>query len=217
MKKLEQYIEKIVADLPMSDEERSDFQEELSIHLEEHVRELMIKGVPEDDAIRQAIKAFGHVDKINWEMKKAIFPFYKIVRFLWNVVFVTAFLCLISYSIMEFYHPEFSNTLPLESVLGGFFIVFFIAGAIEAIYEALMDQYRWRWLSNPWVVFLPPALMIAGIQTLTLIKNPDQYQEGFWIDLYAIPLATVLYLIARQLFTFIFPRQKQHLNRKKTV
>ncbi|WP_066307048.1 permease prefix domain 1-containing protein [Bacillus sp. FJAT-29814] len=217
MKKLEQYIEKIVADLPMSDEERGDFQEELSVHLEEHVKELMIKGLPEDEAIRQAIRAFGHEDKINWEMKKAIFPFYKLARFLWNVVFVTAGLAFISYSLSEYYHPEFDNPVPLESVLMLFGILFFIGAGIEGIYEAILDLVNWRWLANPWLVFLPPALVIAVFQTFTLMKNPDQYQEGFWIDLYAIPLATVLYLIARQLFTFIFPRQKQALNRKTTI
>jgi hypothetical protein len=215
MKKLDQYVERIVADLPMADEERKDFQEELSLHLEEHVNELIIKGYTEDEAIRQAIKAFGHEDIINWEMKKAIFPFYKLFRFVWNVLFVTAGLCVISYSVSEIYHPEFANTIPWESAVGGFFIVFLIAGAIEAIYEAIMDQFNWRWLANAWLVFLPPALVIAGIQTLNLMGNSEQYQAGFWIDLYAIPIATILYLIARQLFTFVFPRQK--LNRKTAV
>jgi hypothetical protein len=217
MKKLEQYIDKIVSDLPMSDEERRDFQEELSAHLEEHVKDLMIKGLTEDDAIQQAIKAFGYEDKINWEMKKAIFPFYKLARFLWNVVFVTACLAVIAYSVTEYYQPEFENPVPWESVLLGFGIIFFIAAGIEGIYEAILDLVNWRWLANPWLVFLPPALVIAGIQTFKLMENPEPYQDGFWIDLYAIPIAAILYLIARQLFSFVFPRQDKKLNRKKAV
>ncbi|WP_462412836.1 permease prefix domain 1-containing protein [Neobacillus sp. Marseille-QA0830] len=217
MKKLEQYVEKIVSDLPMTDEERMDLQEELSVHLEEHVKELMVKGLPEEEAIRQAMKAFGHEDQINWELRKAIFPFYKLVRFFWNVVFVTGCLCLISYLVTEYYHPEFENTVPLYSVLMGFFIIFLIAAAVEAIYEGVLDLFKWRWLANPWLVFLPPALVIAGIQSLTLIENPEPYQEGFWLDLFAIPISTVLYLFARQLFNFVFPRKNQLFNGKKAI
>ncbi|WP_042461268.1 permease prefix domain 1-containing protein [Neobacillus dielmonensis] len=217
MKKLEQYVERIVLDLPMTDEERKDLQEELSVHLKEHVKELMIKGLPEEEAIGEAMKAFGHEDQINWELRKAIFPFYKLVRFLWNVVFVTFGLSAISYSVSEYYHPEFENTVPLYSIIMGFLIIFVIAAAIEAIYEGVLDLFKGRWFANPWLVFLPPALVIAGIQTLTLIENPDQYQDGFWLDLYAIPISTVLYLFARQLFNMAFPRKNQSFNGKKAV
>ena len=215
MKNLDRYVKEIVSDLPMKDDEKEDFKEELYSHLKEHVNELMIKGYSEDEAIHQAIESFGNDRKLNLELKKAMFPLYKVIRYGWNVVFVTAFLCLVSYSAMEYYHPEFDNTLPLESVVMGFFIVAFIAAAAEAIYEAINQQFKSKRLSNPWLFFLVPSLVFGGIQSLSLFENPEQYQDSLWLDLFVIPIGAFAHLISRQLFTRIFVRNSRDFKENK--
>lgn len=215
MKNLDRYLKEIVSDLPMNDDEKDDFKEELYTHLKEHVKELLIKGYTEDEAVHQAIESFGNERKLNLELKKAMFPLYKVIRYGWNIVFVTAFLCLVSYSAMEFYHPEFDNTLPLESVAMGFFIVAFIACAAEAIYEAINQQFKSKWLANPWLFFLLPSLLFGGIQSLSLFENPEQYQDGLWLDLFAIPIGAFAYLVSRQLFTRVFVRNSRDFKGNK--
>jgi len=215
VKNLDHYVKEIVSDLPMKDDEKEDFKEELYSHLKEHVNELMIKGYSEDEAIHQAIESFGNDRKLNLELKKAMFPLYKVIRYGWNVVFVTAFLCLVSYSAMEYYHPEFDNTLPLESVVMGFFIVAFIAAAAEAIYEAINQQFKSKRLSNPWLFFLVPSLVFGGIQSLSLFENPEQYQDSLWLDLFVIPIGAFAHLISRQLFTRIFVRNSRDFKENK--
>ena len=136
-----------------------------------------------------------------------IFPYYKIVRYLWNVVVVTAFLCLLSYSVMEFYQPEFENSLPLYSV-GMEMLVALLAGAAEVIYEAVNDMFKWNWLKNPWLFFFIPSLVIGIFTSFSLLEHPEQYQDGLWLDLYVIPISALVYLISRELFTVIFFKKK---------
>ncbi|MFZ7942889.1 permease prefix domain 1-containing protein [Neobacillus sp. 19] len=193
----------------MNEDEKEEVREEIFSHLKEHAKELMIKGYTEEEAVLQAMKSFGNERKLNWEMKKAAFPFYKPVRFIWNVFFVTAALCLISFSAMEFYHPEFDNALPLESVMMGFFLVVFIAGAAEVLYEAINQQFKSKWLANPWLFFFIPSLIFGGVQSMSFLKNPEQYPDGLWLDLFAIPIGAFAYLVSRQLFTRIFVRNRR--------
>lgn len=208
MTEIERYVESVLSDLPLEDDEKADLKEELSAHLNEHIHELMIKGYSEDDAVSQAIQAFGNGQKINREINKAIFPYYKIVRYLWNVVVVTAFLSLLSYSVMELYHPEFENDLPLYSVGMGMFLVALLAGAAEVIYEAVSDMFKWKWLKNPWLFFFSPSLVIGIFTSFSLLEHPEQYQDGLWLDLYVIPISSLVYLISRELFTVIFVKKK---------
>jgi hypothetical protein len=208
MKEIEQYVKEITLDLP--DDEQKELREEIFIHLQDHVKELLIKGYSEEKAVTHAIESFGNQGKLNRELKRAVFPFYKPIRFVWCVIFVTGFLCLVSYSVMEYYHPEFKNSFPLYSVLMGMFIITLIAGAGEALYEALASQYRSKWLLNPWLFFMVPSLLFGGIQTPLLFKHPEQYLDGLWLDLYAIPIGAFAYILSRQLFTLLFVRNKNH-------
>ncbi|WP_040207475.1 permease prefix domain 1-containing protein [Neobacillus jeddahensis] len=215
MNELERYLQQILADLPQ--EEREEMHEELYAHLVEHRNDLMMNGYSEDEAVIQAIHSFGNERSINQELKRAMFPLLKIVRFVWSVFFVTVFLCLVSYATMEFYHPEFDNTLPGESVIGGFFIVVFIAVAAETLYEALNQQINVKWLRNPWLFFLVPSLLFGAIQSRALINHPDHYPEGLWLDLFAIPIGAFAYLLARQFFTLLFLNKKSAKNERRTL
>ena len=207
MKEIEKYVKEITIDLP--EDEKKELIEEIYGHLQDHVQELLIKGHSEDEAIRLAIEAFGNQSKLNLEFKRSLFPFYKIVRFLWSVTCVTACLSVFSYSAMEYYNPQFDHSLPLYSVIMGFLIIATIAGFAEGIYEALSSHFKSTWLLNPWLFFLLPTLIMAGIQTRFLLLNPEQYQNGFWLDLYAIPIGTLPYIISRQLFTILFVSKKK--------
>ncbi len=210
MNKIERYIESILSDLPLEDEEKEELREEFSAHLIEHVNELMIKGYPESDAVAAAIKTFGKEEKLNWEMKKVMFPYYKLVRYFWNVSVVTGLFCLLSYSIMEFYNPQLENSLPVSSVITGMLLVALIAGVAEVLYEAISDMFKAKWLKNPWLFFFIPALIIGGIQSFSLLENPGFYEDGLWIDLFSIPIGALLYLLSRELFTFTFTREKKN-------
>jgi len=210
MKEIEKYIESILSDLPLEEDEKAEIQEEFSAHLTDHVNELMIKGYSESDAASEAIKAFGKEAKLNWEMKKVMFPYYKVVRYFWNVAVVTGLLCLLSYSIMEYYNPQLMNSLPASSVITGMLLVALIAGVAEVLYEAVSDMFKAKWLKNPWLFFFVPALLIGGIQSFSLLENPGYYQDGLWIDLFSIPIGAFLYLLSRELFTFIFTREKKN-------
>lgn len=202
MNEIEKYVKEIIIDLP--EDEKRELKEEIYGHLQDHVEELLIKGHSEEEAIRLAIESFGNQSKLNLEFKRSFFPFYKIVRFIWSVTCVTAFVSIVSYSAMEYYNPQFDNSLPLYSVVMGLLIIAIIAGFAEAIYEALSSHFKSTWLLNPWLFFLLPTLIMAGIQTRLLYLHPEQYQNGFWLDLYAIPIGALPYIISRQLFTILF-------------
>lgn len=209
MKEIEQYVKEITLDLP--DDEKKELSEEIFVHLQDHVSELLTKGYSKEQAVRQAIESFGNQGKLNRELKRAFFPFYKPIRFMWCVLFVTGFLCLASYFAMEYYHPEFDNSLPLYSVIMGMFMVTLITGVAEVLYEALVSLFKVHWLLNPWVFFLVPSLLIGGIQTPLLFKHPEQYQDSLWLDLYAVPIGAIAYIISRQLFTMLFVRSKNNV------
>lgn len=211
MKEIEQYVKEITLNLP--EDEKKELTEEIFVHLQDHVNELLIKGYSEEQAVCLAIDSFGNHSKLNRELKRAVFPFYKPIRFTWCVLFVTGFLCLASYSAMEYYHPEFENSLPLYSVLMGMLMVTLFSGTAEVFYEALVSQFKVHWLLNPWVFFLVPSLLIAGIQTPLLFKHPEQYQDSLWLDLYAFPIGAVAYIISRQLFTLLFVSSKNNFKR----
>lgn len=210
MKEIERYVKEITMNLP--DDEKLEIGEEIYGHLQEHVNELIKNGSSKEMAIRMAIESFGNQNKLNRELKRVFFPFYKVIRFLWSVLFVTGFLCLASYSIMEYIHPELENNLPLYSVFMAMFLVFLLAGAGEALYDALISQFKLksRGLLNPWLFFLVPALLYGGIQTLLLFNNTEKFQNNLsWVDLYTFPIGAVAYIISRQLFTILFLSHKK--------
>lgn len=211
MKEIEQYVKEITLNLP--DDEKKELSEEIFVHLQDHVNELLIKGYSEEQAVDHAIESFGNHGKLNLELKRAVFPFYKPMRFMWCVLFVTGFLCLTSYSAMEYYHPEFDNTLPLYSVIMGLFMVTLITGVAEVLYEGFVSLFKVHWILNPWVFFLVPSLLIGGIQTPLLFKHPEQYQDSLWLDLYAVPIGAIAYIISRQLFTMLFVRSRNNVKR----
>jgi hypothetical protein len=138
-----------------------------------------------------------------------MFPYYKIVRYVWNVIFVTTSLSLLSYSAMEFYNPQFNNWPPLESVLSGMFLVAVGFGVAEILYEAVISEYKSKWLTNPWSFFLILSLFLGIFMSFSLLKNPDHYQNGLWLDVYVIPISVIVYLLGRQLFSHLFLRKKK--------
>jgi hypothetical protein len=89
MRDIKLYVDKITLDLPLSPSEKEDIKLEMISHLEEHVYELLSYGWDEEKAIEFAIQSFGDAKKINKEMKKVVFPFYKVFRALWGAVFMT--------------------------------------------------------------------------------------------------------------------------------
>ncbi|MGI8317187.1 permease prefix domain 1-containing protein [Halobacillus mangrovi] len=202
MKEIEQYVEEITKNLP--DEEKEELREEMVGHLQEHMKELLIQGHSEEEAVRLAIESFGDEGKLNQEFKRSFFPTYKLVRFAWSVVLTVAGLSLISYFSMEYYHPEFDNGIDLYSVWMALFYIASLAGASEVMHDSLQGKIKWKWMLNPWVFFMVPSLLISGLQTSMLFTQPERYQDGLWLDLYAVAIGALVYVSARQLFNGLF-------------
>ncbi|MYL18791.1 hypothetical protein GLW04_02750 [Halobacillus litoralis] len=202
MDEFEQYVKKITKNLP--DEEKEELREEMVGHLRDHVKELLIQGHSEEEAIRLAIDSFGDEGKLNQEFKRFFFPTYKLLRFVWSVVWTVAGLSLISYFSMEYYHPEFDNGIDLYSVWMTMFYIASLAGAGEVMHHSLQGEIKWKWILNPWLFFMMPSLMISGLQTTMLFTQPERYQDGLWLDLYAVAIGGLVYVSARQLFNGLF-------------
>jgi cytochrome bd-type quinol oxidase subunit 2 len=204
MKKLENYVESIVSDLPLSDSEKQETRLELLAHLEEHVYELISFGWRKEEAICFAIKSFGNETEINREMKKAVFPLYKLIRLLWSATLMTAGLAYFSYAAMEYYFPQFDNIQPYSYYMGIFLVFMLIAAILEAVYEGINKEIKSRWLANPWLFSLLP-LIIASLASLhNWQEQPQRYEGPFLLDLFSVHFAGFLYLISRELFTFLF-------------
>lgn len=215
MKKIDRYLHQIISDLPIEEKEKEELREELYCHLNEHIKELMVKGYSEDEAVKNAMESFGTERKLNWEMRKVLFPLYKVFRYLFGVIFVTALFCFLSYSIMEYAHPEFDNTIPAYSVVSGMFLIALFTGAAEVIYEAVQSEFQSKWFTNPWIIIMVPALIIGVLMARPLFENPEDYQDGLWIDLFVIPLGALLYLLSRQIFDILFLPKNNNYHRKR--
>ncbi|GGH78554.1 hypothetical protein JOD43_001009 [Pullulanibacillus pueri] len=208
MKDIDLYVNEIVADLPIGELEKEELKEELSLHLHEHVKELMIKGYSNEEAMENAIQSFGNVRALNWQMKKAVFPYYKTMRYLWNAIFVTACIWTIAYYDNTFYHREMGNFFQ-EGGIEVFVIIATITGVFELAYEAIKKEFNIKWLTNPWCFFLLPSFFISGLLSISFFQNPEKYADGFWIDLFVMPIGALAHLTSRQLFTLIFVQQSK--------
>lgn len=82
MNEVENYVEKIIANLPLAKTELIDMKEELINHLEEHISDLIAEGYTESEAVTYALKAFGDEKLLHSEIKHTIFPFFRTFRFL---------------------------------------------------------------------------------------------------------------------------------------
>ncbi|KGX92477.1 hypothetical protein N781_16175 [Pontibacillus halophilus JSM 076056 = DSM 19796] len=202
MKEIERYVKEITNNLP--DEEKEELREEVVGHLEDHMKELLIEGKSEEEAVRMAIESFGDEGKLNEAFKRSFFPTYKFVRFAWSVVLTIASLSFISYYSMEYYHPEFDNGIELYSVWMTMFYIASLAGPSEFMHHSLQGGLKWKWVVNPWVFFMVPSLIISGMLTSMLFTQPERYQDGRWLDLFALLIGALVYVSARQLFNGLF-------------
>ncbi|TKC19175.1 permease prefix domain 1-containing protein [Robertmurraya kyonggiensis] len=210
MKKIDNYVTKIVSGLPMEQVAKEEFREELTAHLTEHINELLIKGYSEDEAISYAIKSFGDHQKLNHEMKKSIFPFYKIVRYVWCTFLVTTFIWTLAYYWNEFYHRQMGDFFQEGGMLV-FLMIAVILGICEVAYEAASKEYTTKWITNPWFFFLIPSLFITGLLSISFFLHPENYVDGLWLDLFVLPIGTIAHLFARGIFTLMFVNRKNKI------
>ncbi|WP_251550231.1 permease prefix domain 1-containing protein [Neobacillus muris] len=77
MKLLENYVEKIVAGIDGTPEDKADMAEEMLVHLELLTEEYIEKGLSEQEAAKMAIKQFGDDEKIGREMQQVLYPYRK--------------------------------------------------------------------------------------------------------------------------------------------
>jgi hypothetical protein len=214
MREIELYVDKITLSLPLSNDEKKEIKEEMISHLEEHVKELLSYGWEEEKAIEFAIQSFGEANKINKEMKKAIFPFYKIVRALLGAVFMTIGMGYISYSGMEYYNPQFDNIQSFEYYFMVFLLFTFFAAVGELLFEGVIQEIRIKWFANPWLFCLIPLIFATVVSLHNWAQRPEHYHNGLWLDLFSVHIGIFLYLLSRELFTYLFvPRVVSHSER----
>jgi hypothetical protein len=215
MNEIEAYVMKITSDLPISDIEKEELKLEMVTHIEEHVNELLACGWTEGEAVRYAIQAFGNESKINYEMKKAVFPYYKIVRVLWSVAIMTSSMLFLSNTVTEYYYPKAHNSFSAGYVFGVLMLFLIFAAPMEALYEAVTAKAKRKWLVSPWL-FLIPAFMIAIPQYNKWSVNPEQYPDWMLVDSFSVPIGVFLYLISREIFNFVFvPKSYKKIQRTR--
>lgn len=207
MREIEEYVNKIISDLPLSEIEIEEMKLEMVSHLEEHVYELLSYGWKKPEAIKFAIQSFGNEELINKEIKKAVFPFYKIVRLLWSAVFMTTCTGFLSYWSMEYYNPEFDNLQSFDYYLGVLLLFTFFASVGEMLFEGVVQEFKLKYLSNPWFFCLIPVIFSSVIAWNKWSQNPENYQNGLWLDLFSVHIAVFFYLLSRELFTLLFVPQ----------
>jgi hypothetical protein len=204
MKEIERYVDKITSDLPLSNNEKEEVKVEMTSHLEEHVYELLTDGWKEEKAIEFAIRSFGDAKNINKQMKKVVFPFYKIVRALWAAIFMTIGMYYLSYIGMEYYNPHFDNIQSLDYYLMVFLLFTFFVAVGEILYEGIIQEFQVKWLANPWFFCLIPLILASFASLNNWNQYSDSYENGLWLDLFSVHIGIFLYLLSRELFTFLF-------------
>lgn len=75
MKNLSQYVQRIVEQTDCPKDEKEDLAEELLVHLECLTEEYMNSGLTEQEAIEQAIAAFGLEKELGSQLQQAMFPY----------------------------------------------------------------------------------------------------------------------------------------------
>lgn len=194
----------------MEEVAKEELTEELTVHLTEHINELMIKGYSEDEAIFYAIKSFGNHQELNHEMKRSIFPFYKIVRYFWCTFFVTTFIWKLGFYWNEFYHRQMGDFFQDGGMLV-FLMIAVILGICEIAYEAASKEYKTKLITNPWFFFMIPSVFITGLLSISLFQHPENYADGFWLDLFVLPIGAIGHLFSRGIFTLMFVKRKNTL------
>lgn len=204
MKRIEQYVDSIVTDLRISKDERQELKEEFMAHLIDDIDDLMIKGYSKEEAISLAMASFGSHTKIHKEMNKVVFPYYKFIRFGWSVIIVAALLCLTSHLVTKMYFPHYDSPITIGGFMFLLMISTFFLGLAELMYDAILQEYRSRWVTNPWSFFLIPAILLEIILYIDYAKNTSPDDLWIWHDSLFIPLYLVYYVVSRQTFTWLF-------------
>ncbi|MEO4054901.1 permease prefix domain 1-containing protein [Solibacillus sp. CAU 1738] len=214
MKRVEQYVDDIVSGLHISKDEQQELKEEFMTHLTDHIDELMIKGYSKEEAISQAMTSFGQQAKIHKEMKKVLFPFYKFIRFGWSVIIVASLLNLTSHFLTQMYFPHYNSSVTIDGFIFFLMVSTFFLGIAEVLYDAILQEYHFKWLTNPWIFFLVPAIFLEIIIYIDFAKNAHPNDLWIWHDDLFIPLYLVYYVVSRQIFTLLFVKREKKSRRK---
>ncbi|WP_462412954.1 permease prefix domain 1-containing protein [Neobacillus sp. Marseille-QA0830] len=75
--RLKNYVNRIVAGIDGTPEDKEDMAEEMLVHLELLMEEYIGKGFSEQEAAKMAIKQFGDEENIGREMQQVLYPFRK--------------------------------------------------------------------------------------------------------------------------------------------
>ncbi|WP_339176206.1 permease prefix domain 1-containing protein [Solibacillus sp. FSL R5-0691] len=199
MEVVKQYVEKIVANLPINDEERVLMKEEFENHILEHIDELRMVGYSEQQAIQQALQSFGEAHYIEKEMKKVLFPHYKWIRFCAAIIFTTFTLCISAHFISKWLEPRNASPISIGVIVMLLFICTFVFGLWELLYKEAKKAYKTKWL-NVTTIFIVPTLLYEFIVYLQF--QPDTLEDWLLQDELLIPLYVIFYVVGRQLYTY---------------
>lgn len=207
MERMEQFVDEIVKGLPLDAEEQREIREEFVMHLTEHANDLMLAGYPKEEAIEQAIAAFGKESVIQQEMHKVMFPYYKFVRYGFCTVAVTGLLSATSHIMTQYYFPQNDPAITIGVFLAYLALCSIVLGLIELVVEMVEQAGRHRWFVNPWLLLLLPAVILQVALLVNELNKPDV--TNFWIyqDYVFYPLYVIFYVVCRQVFTWLFVRK----------
>lgn len=207
MKNIDRFVDSIVKGLPLDPAEQDDLREELIGHLTEHVNDLLRAGYSKEGAVDIAIMSFGDGQKIQSEMKKELFPYYKLIRYGICTFAVTVMFCALSYFLTQYYFPRHDPSITVDVFFMLFVICVVVLGVLEVVVELLEQESRRKWFLSPWLILALPAVLIQVSLLMNVFMNPER--TAFWIydDYLFFPLYVIFYIVCRQLFTWVFVRK----------
>ena len=205
MEMVKQYVEKIIANLPINDDERALMNEEFENHILEHIDELRMVGYTEQQAIQLALQSFGEAHHIEKEMKKVLFPHFKWIRFCAAIVFTTFTLCLSSHFITKWLEPRNDSPISTDVVLSLLFLCTVVFGIWELLYNEAKKAYKTKCL-NVATIFIVPTFVYEMIVYWQF--QPDALEEWLLHDELLIPLYVIFYVVGRQLYTYCIGERK---------
>lgn len=199
MEVVKQYVEKIVGNLPINDDELASMKEEMENHILEHIDELRMIGYSEQQAIQQALQSFGEAHRIEKEMKKVLFPHYKWIRFCAAIMFTIFTLCISAHIITKWLEPRNASPISIDVVVVLLFICTFVFGIWEILYNEAKKAYKTKWL-NVATIFIVPTFLYEIIVYLQF--QPATLEDWLIQDELLIPLYVIYYVVGRQLYTY---------------
>lgn len=172
-KQFELYVSRIVNNIDCSDGEKAELAEEMYDHLLMLKQEFQENGLAENQAVQEALQAFGEEREIGNDMQNTMFPY---VRFLkWGG---SAFCILIAFLLLKEGFSLMDRSRNVDGAgIGVYFLLFEINDRVP---ERNIPAYENAFFIAGGVMALLPFALFNKkfMQYLTSVWTPSQLKKG---------------------------------------